>query len=33
MTVSLRLALPVQKTCSIGRDVAAVASAAKEIGA
>jgi hypothetical protein len=33
MTISLGLALPVQKTYSIGRDVPAVANAAEEIDA
>ena len=33
MTISLGLALPVQKTYSIGRDAPAVANAAEEIGA
>jgi hypothetical protein len=33
MTISLGLALPVQKTHSIGRDVPAAANAAGEIGA
>ena len=33
MTISLGLALPVQKTYSIGRDVPAVANAPEEIGA
>jgi hypothetical protein len=33
MTTGLGLALPVQKACSIGRDVPAVANAAEEIGA
>ena len=33
MTISLGLALPVQKTYSIGRDAPAVTNAAEEIGA
>jgi hypothetical protein len=33
MTISLGLALPIQKTYSIGRDVSAAANAAEEIGA